>query len=95
MPALDPDDPDGARTVTCWIEQSTVEFLTRGILTARWFRLLCVRDVLEKPIAVFKGWNRDGYENARCYVGRPNDRPKDGIEISPKAGRCFLVSCCH
>lgn len=89
--ALDPTDPSGQSTVECWIDQKTIEFLTRGVLTARWFRIMCVAEVLRNPILVIEGWNRNGYEDARCYAGRPDDRPKEGIILPPQPGKHFLT----
>lgn len=91
LPALDPTDPSGSGRVTCWIDQATIERLTQFNLTARWFRILCVKDVLVEPVAVFEGWNREGFDDARCYVGRPDDRPKDGIELPPPPDKYFMA----
>jgi hypothetical protein len=89
--ALDPSDASGESTVECWIDQGTIHFLTKGVLTQRWFRIQCVADVLRDPIHVVEGWNREGYESARCYIGRPQDHPSEGITLPPKPGMCFLV----
>lgn len=89
--ALDPNDPSGVSTVTFTIPQSTVDFITRGKLSSRWFRIICVHRVLLAPDAVFQGWNRDGFEAAMCYVGRPQDCPKEGIEVPPPPGKQFMV----
>ncbi|MBI1900767.1 MAG: hypothetical protein HYS13_06610 [Planctomycetia bacterium] len=91
LEAFDPTDAFGKARRTCWIDQATIEFITKGLLGARWFRLLCVKDVLLNPIAVFQGWNREGFEDALCYVGRPADHPKQDIELPAPPGRCFLT----
>lgn len=89
LDALDPYDESTIKRG--YIDQGTVEFLTRGTLSARFYRLQCVKDVLQEPEAIFAGWNRDGYDDGICYVGRPRDHPKEGIEIPPPPGRCFFV----
>lgn len=68
--ALDPFDDSGENPRRVWIEQRQVEFLTKGKLTARFYRLRLVQEVLEDPLAVFEGWQREGYEEGLCYVGR-------------------------
>lgn len=48
--------------------------------------------VLSEPTAIFKGWNREGFENALCYVGVPRSRLiADNIEAPAPSGMVFLV----
>ncbi len=89
MEARDPHDDEAS--IRCFIHQATIENLTRAIHTSRFYRLICAKDVLEEPDAIFQGWNREGHEDGLCYVGRPQDRPKDGIELPPQPNRCFFV----
>jgi hypothetical protein len=91
LDALDPSDPTGVKRRTVWIDQGTIDFLTRGNLTARFYRIQCAKDVLATPDIVVKGWNREGFDDGHCYIGRPQDRPKDGIETPPQPEKCFLV----
>lgn len=89
--ALDPSDESGASVHTVFVDQGTIEFLTRGILNARFHRLFCAKDVLAEPSVIISGWNREEYDDGLCYIGRPDDRPKEGITVPPQPGRCFFA----
>lgn len=91
LDAIDPSDPVGETLRTVFVDQGTIEFLTRGILSPRFYRLQCAKDVLLNPERVFQGWNRLEYDDGMCYVGCPNDRPKDGITLPPRPGQCFFA----
>ena len=77
-------DPTEANT------QATIPF-ERIDMYRRTGNLVAIRDatlipqVLSEPTAIFKGWNREGFENALCYIGRPRARlVADNIE-APRA----------
>jgi len=89
--AIDPSGPSGLKRRTLWIDQGTIEFLTRSKLTPRFYRLTCVKAVAIEPLAIFQGWNREEFDDAMCYVGRPDDHPSDGIWASAEKGKHFLA----
>lgn len=91
LQALDPSDSSGTTQRTVWIDQGTIEFLTRGVLQARFYRLQCAMEVLRNPDMIVQGWNREGFEEGFCYIRRPADRPKEGIELPPRPGMCFFA----
>ena len=91
LEAVDPSDPSGVKRRTVWVDQGTIDFITRGVLVARFYRILCAKDVLIAPDAVVAGWNRSGYDDGLCYIGRPPDHPKEGIELPPRPSRCFFA----
>lgn len=91
LEALDHSDVSGVRRRIVWIDQGTIESLTRGVLAPKFYRLQCARDVLAAPDMIVQGWNRDGYDDCLCYIGRPADRPKDGIVLPPRPRMCFLA----
>ena len=66
LEALDPVEQTGVKRRTVWIDQGTIDFLTRGVLSARFYRIQCVKDVLENPDVVVKGWNREGFSDGHC-----------------------------
>jgi hypothetical protein len=91
LEALDPADPAGTTLRKVFVDQGTVEFITKNNLYARFNRLLCAKDVLLNPSRVFQGWNRNEFDDGLCYVGRPSDHPKDGITLPPRPGQCFFA----
>lgn len=91
LEALDPTDPTGVKRRTVWIDQGTIQFITGKILTSRFYRIQCVQDVLSEPEVVVDGWNREGYGDGSCYIGRPPDRPRDGITLPPRPRMCFFA----
>jgi hypothetical protein len=57
-------------------------------------RLLNVREVLEQPIAVYRGWDRIGQEDGFVYVGKPEcdfHRIAPMIQVPAPPGFSFLV----
>lgn len=92
MSALDPFDESGVQPAVVWVEQAQVDVLTRANLTAKFFRLQLVKEVVEAPWVVFQGWERQEHEEDLCYVGRPDrDLPKEGVQTPPPPGMVFLV----
>lgn len=92
LTALDPYDDSGARTWQIWLEQRQIEFITKGRLDARWFRLTLVQEVVAHPDIVFGDLKRPGQDEGLCYVGEPvHDRPAEGIEIPRRKGLVFAV----
>lgn len=91
LEALDPTSVPDIQIWEVWIDQGTVEFLTTGILNSRFYRIQCAKKVLEDPIKIISGWNRVGYHEGYCYIGRPGDEPREGISLPPKPGMCFFA----
>jgi hypothetical protein len=90
--ALDPYDPHGIQRRILWVEQGQIDFMTRGPLRERFFRLQNVKIVVDSPSAVFEGWERDGQSKGLCYVGRPDsDFRFDGIQLPRPPGMIFAV----
>jgi len=91
LPALDPFGVGQARR-ELRLAQAHVDGLTRHGLKSRFYRLLLVREVLTNPRVVFQGWEREGFEQALCYVGSPSkDLRSESIETPPPPGMVFLV----
>lgn len=95
FPAIDPNDETEKNTIELWIDQAKVEFITRGALGAKFYRMILMKEmVLDRSMlsCIVEGWNRDGYDLGLCYIGRPNrDLPSEGIELPPPPGKLFFV----
>jgi len=84
--ALDPSGQSGENTVEFQIEAAIIETLQRYGPAHKLWRMINAREVLQKPDAIFRGWNRHGQENALVYVGRPQDRRDERITTPPLQG---------
>lgn len=64
---------------------------TKGV-EARFARILLIPEVVQHPIMVLKGWNREGFDDALIYVGKPStDYRGIQIETPPPKSMLFLV----
>jgi hypothetical protein len=87
--AIDPFDKAGKKRR---VIQAQIEFIMKSGLEHRFYRLRLIKEVGENPTAIYQGWNRLGYEESLCYVGRPRiDFPSDGIELPRPPGKVFAV----
>jgi len=54
--------------------------------------MMLIPEVVKQPTIVLKGWNREGFEDALIYVGRPTkDFRSPSIETPPPKNQVFLV----
>lgn len=89
--AIDPLSENGEKQTDFEIDMSAIKKLleTRH---PRFFRAQLIREVIEKPTAIFRGWERSGQEDSLVYVGIPTcDRRSQGIELPPIPGMVFVV----
>ncbi len=90
--ALDPWDPSGCSTITLKLSYAHTEGLRTRRLDARFARIMLIPEVVKQPTIVLKGWNREGFEDALIYVGRPaRDYRSPSIETPPPKNQVFLV----
>lgn len=90
--ALDPYDKSGCGTIELRLSYAHTEGLGRKRLDPRYARLMLVPEVVQCPTIVLKGWQREGYEDALIYVGKPSkDFRSPTIETPPPKGMVFLV----
>ena len=67
-----------------------IEHLLDAGPKSRFYELFSVAETLANPSVVFQGLERDGKEDALCYVGLPRQYG-DGWEAPPRPGSVFLV----
>lgn len=93
--ALDPNDETGTWQVG--VTHQRFERLKSSGHDKDYARLFLLLNVLTKPTAVYRGWNRDGQEDGLVYVGKPESdyhRVRGGaieIEVPAPAGMLFIV----
>ena len=92
-----PNNPE-TQTWEIGISPKKIETLVSNGDTVIVARIEQVGEVLEDPLAIFKGWARPDCEDCTVYVGRPSsDRfsaisdKKGSIETSAPTGMVFLV----
>lgn len=83
-------DPNSQKTREAFIAKIQIEHLLKWGPATRYYEILSVAEVLEQPTSVHKGLNREGKENALCYVGKPH-RFGDGWNSPGFPGMVFLV----
>lgn len=59
------------------VSNAQIEHLHKNGPEFRFYELQSVAEVLAKPIAVFRGLNRDGKEHALCFTGHPSRYGED------------------
>lgn len=90
--ALDPHDQTGCGVIKLKFQKAHLKGLMKKNLAAKYSRIQLIPEVVQHPIMVLKGWEREGYEDALIYVGRPRiDFRNVGIETSPPKNMLFMV----
>jgi hypothetical protein len=67
-----------------------VDHLQRNGPTHKYYELLSVAEVLKGPEFIFEGLQRDGQENAYCYIGKPQQHGS-GWQGPTERNMVFLV----
>lgn len=88
LTAFHPDNEGWKVGIQPWL----VKKLQRRGPKAKFFRMLLVKEVCETPLCIHKGWDRDGYEEATVYIGKPSkDLHSDTIELPAPPNMLFFV----
>lgn len=84
-------NPDGGEWIFSIAEVHLQKLVDRG-LAYLYYQALLIPGVLEQPDAIFRGLKRDDYQEALCYVGRPERQYRDHtITMPAPPGMVFLV----
>jgi hypothetical protein len=88
--AMDPEDV--SRTWSVGISESQYKHLQNTGHEKELARILLVKETVENPIMLVKGWCRPNQEASYVYVGRPDhDYRSLTIETPPPRDQFFLV----
>ncbi len=87
---LSSPDPISGLEREFFLSQSTADHLLRCGPSSKYFAIQSAVMVIENPLMIFKGLERDGKEDALCFVGKP-DRFGDGWKAPASPGWIFLV----
>ncbi|MCA9093872.1 MAG: hypothetical protein KDA68_10320 [Planctomycetaceae bacterium] len=89
---IDPEDKSGVQTALYHIERSKVDELIKNEMESKLQRIRCIPSVISNPLVVYKGWNREGFEQCLAFVGIPDhDYSPKGVELPPQKNRHFLI----
>jgi len=84
--------PDGGETWEFLISVRMLQHLERSGPGQKFYDARLLGGLLESPLAVFQGLNREDYEEAHCYSGIPACRWKSSsIQVPPPRGFVFLA----
>jgi hypothetical protein len=75
--------PDGRGTCEFCVSINYVEHLQRIGPTWRFWNLHIIPEILGNPVAIFKGLQRDDFEDGFCYSGKPSKRMLDSRVEAP------------
>lgn len=77
--------------IKLWLKATTVEEAHK-YQSVRYYNMLSIPEVLEKPTAIFKGLGRENFKEGLCYCGKPNHRYWDHTTTVPfPDDKIFLV----
>ena len=89
--AIDPGDT--TRDWTVGIERAHYETLQKYGHEKAIARLILVKETLDDPTRIYRGWSRQDKEDSYVYVGAPgHDFRTLSIELPAPPGRLFLAS---
>jgi hypothetical protein len=83
--------PNGQTETEFRLSYSEVERIRRDGPAYKFNELLNLKETLQKPVAIFKGLQRQNFAASFCYVGKPKHSYSNDGEVRPWDQRFVFV----
>jgi len=86
--------PDGSGNREFLVSQQQIKHFQQYGPEVKFWELSSVSETLKEPLVIAEGLEREGFERALCYMGKPR-RHGDGWSGPPRPNMVFLVCMTH